>query len=33
MLNKDLEQARQATGFELILLDRDIPEHVRRTGG
>lgn len=33
MLAKDLEQARLATGFELILLDLDIPEELRRTGG
>ena len=32
MLTKDLEQARLATGFELILLDLDIPEGLRRTG-
>ncbi|WP_245666029.1 SAV_915 family protein [Actinoplanes subtropicus] len=32
MLTKDLEQARLATGFELILLDLDIPEELRRTG-
>jgi hypothetical protein len=29
---QDLEQARVATGFELILLDLDIPEPLRRTG-
>ena len=29
---KDLEQARLATGFELILLDLDIPEALRRVG-
>lgn len=33
MLTKDLEQARLATGFELILLDIDIPEDLRRTAG
>jgi hypothetical protein len=33
MLTKDLEQARLATGFRLILLDLDIPEGLRRTGG
>jgi hypothetical protein len=33
MATKDLEQARLATGFELILLDLDIPEELRRTGG
>jgi hypothetical protein len=32
MLTRDLEQARLATGFELILLDLDIPEELRRTG-
>jgi hypothetical protein len=32
MLTKDLEQARLATGFSLILLDIDIPEELRRTG-
>jgi len=32
MAAKDLEQARLATGFELILLDLDIPEELRRTG-
>jgi len=32
MLTKDLEQARQASGFELILLDLDIPEELRRMG-
>jgi hypothetical protein len=32
MLTKDLEHARLATGFELILLDLDIPEELRRTG-
>jgi hypothetical protein len=32
MLTKDLEQARRATGFELVLLDIDIPEELRRTG-
>jgi hypothetical protein len=31
MLTKDLEQARVATGFELVLLDLDIPEELRRT--
>jgi hypothetical protein len=29
---EDLEQVRLATGFELILLDLDIPEQLRRTG-
>jgi hypothetical protein len=32
MLTRDLEQARRATGFELVLLDLDIPEELRRTG-
>jgi len=32
MATQDLEQARLATGFELILLDLDIPEELRRTG-
>lgn len=32
MFTKDLEQVRLATGFELILLDIDIPENMRRTG-
>jgi hypothetical protein len=32
MLTKDLEQVRSATGFELVLLDLDIPEELRRTG-
>lgn len=32
MAATDLEQARLATGFELILLDLDIPEELRRTG-
>jgi hypothetical protein len=32
MATRDLEQARLATGFELILLDLDIPEELRRTG-
>jgi hypothetical protein len=33
MVTKDLEQARLATGFELILLDLDIPQELRRTAG
>ena len=33
MLTSDLEQARVATGFELVLLDLDIPAELRRTGG
>jgi hypothetical protein len=33
MLSKDLEQVRLATGFELVLLDLDIPEELRRTEG
>ena len=32
VFTKDLEQVRVATGFELILLDLDIPEQLRRTG-
>ena len=32
MLTKDLEQVRLATGFDLVLLDLDIPEQLRRTG-
>ena len=32
MLTRDLESARVATGFELVLLDLDIPEELRRTG-
>jgi hypothetical protein len=33
MVTKDLEQLRTATGFELILLDLDIPEELRRAEG
>lgn len=33
MRASDLEQVRLATGFELILLDLDIPEELRRTEG
>lgn len=33
MATIDLEQVRLATGFELILLDLDIPDELRRTGG
>jgi hypothetical protein len=33
MLTRDLEQVRLATGFELILLDLDIPVEQRRTAG
>jgi hypothetical protein len=32
MFTRYLEQVRLATGFELILLDLDIPEQMRRTG-
>jgi hypothetical protein len=32
MLTESLEQVRVATGFELILLDLDVPEELRRTG-
>ena len=32
MLTRDLEQVREVTGFELVLLDLDIPEELRRTG-
>ena len=32
-LTKDLEQARLATGFDLVLLDLDIPEELRRKAG
>jgi hypothetical protein len=33
MATQDLEQLRLATGFELILLDLDIPVELRRTAG
>jgi hypothetical protein len=33
MITKDLEQLRESSGFELIFLDLDIPEEVRRTAG
>jgi hypothetical protein len=32
MLTKDLEKVRLATGFELVILDLDVPERLRRTG-
>lgn len=32
LASKDLEQVRLATGFELVLLDLDIPEELRHTG-
>jgi hypothetical protein len=32
LLTEDLEQVRVLTGFELVLLDLDIPEELRRTG-
>jgi hypothetical protein len=33
MLTKDLEQLRETSGFELIMLDLDIPRELRRTSG
>jgi hypothetical protein len=33
ILTRDLEQLRQTSGFELILLDLDVPPEQRRTVG
>ena len=33
MVTRDLEQLRLATGFDLILLDVDVPSQLRRTAG
>jgi hypothetical protein len=33
MATKDLDRVQEATGFELVLLDLDIPEEQRRKAG